>query len=151
MALVVWLEGARPKTLIAGVSPVIIGSVIASGKGKFSLLPCLLVLLFAICTQIGTNYANDYYDFIKGADTSSRKGPRRIAQAQLVAPHKILFASFAMFGLSMLCSIFLMPVVGFISLLIGFSSVFLEYFILLVGIPFPIWDLVKSLYYSFLA
>jgi len=128
MAFVVWLEGARPKTLIAGVSPVIIGSVVASGKGQFSILPFLLVLLFSICTQIGTNYSNDYYDFIKGADTSDRKGPRRLAQAQLVAPHKILFASFVMFAMSMLCSIFLIPVVGFVSLLIGISSVFFGVF-----------------------
>lgn len=128
MAFVVWLEGARPKTLVAGASPVVIGSVIAAGKGTFSILPFLLVLLFALCTQIGTNYANDYYDFIKGADTSERKGPRRLAQAQLMAPHKVLFASFVMFGISMLCSLFLIPVIGFISLLIGISSVFFGIF-----------------------
>lgn len=128
MAFVVWLEGARPKTLIAGISPVIIGSVIASSKGSFSPLAFLLVLLFSISTQIGTNYANDYYDFIKGADTEKRKGPRRLAQSQLMAPHKVLLASFMMFSISMLCSILLIPIVGYVSLLIGITSVFFGIF-----------------------
>src|ERR1700687_3219555 len=83
--LSIWLEASRPKTLIASISPALIGTVLAWKNGSFSPLIFLLTLLTGVAIQVGTNFANDYFDFLKGADTSERKGPRRIAQAGLVA------------------------------------------------------------------
>jgi 1,4-dihydroxy-2-naphthoate octaprenyltransferase len=83
--LSIWLEASRPKTLIASISPAVIGTVLAWKNGSFSPLIFLLTLLTGVAIQVGTNFANDYFDFLKGADTIDRKGPRRITQAGLVA------------------------------------------------------------------
>lgn len=77
---------ARPRTLSAGVAPVIMGTAMALEAGGFHAPSALLCLLVAISIQIGTNFANDYYDFIKGADTAARLGPTRVTQAGLIAP-----------------------------------------------------------------
>lgn len=82
----IWLGAARPRTLPAAVAPVLVGSALAAHDGAFALLPALLCLCFALLVQIGTNFANDYYDFVKGADTAARVGPRRAVAAGLVSP-----------------------------------------------------------------
>jgi 1,4-dihydroxy-2-naphthoate octaprenyltransferase len=81
----IWLEASRPKTLIASISPALLGTILAWKAGSFSFSTFLLTLLTGIAIQVGTNFANDYFDFLKGADTADRKGPRRITQAGLVA------------------------------------------------------------------
>lgn len=90
-----WLLAIRPKTLPAGIAPVFIGTAMAFGDGvyDFSIAPVCLVAALAI--QIGTNLANDYYDFKKGADTPERIGPTRVTQAGLIPPETIKF-SFAL-------------------------------------------------------
>jgi 1,4-dihydroxy-2-naphthoate octaprenyltransferase len=80
----IWLEASRPKTLIASISPALIGTILAWKTGSFSFLTFLLTLLTGVAIQVGTNFSNDYFDFLKGADTAERKGPRRITQAGLV-------------------------------------------------------------------
>jgi len=71
--------------LIASISPALLGSVLAWKTGSFSFLTFLFTLLTGVAIQVGTNFANDYFDFLKGADTSERKGPRRVTQAGLIA------------------------------------------------------------------
>ena len=73
--LKVWLLACRPATLLAGVTPVVVGAALAQANGVFQLGPALGALLGATFIQIGTNLANDYYDFKKGADTNARLGP----------------------------------------------------------------------------
>ena len=80
-----WLQASRPKTLIFIVSPVFIGTAMALTTGTFSFITFLCTLLAGLCIQIGTNFANDYFDFLKGADTADRKGPLRVMQAGLVS------------------------------------------------------------------
>ncbi len=80
----VWLMAARLQTLPAGACPVIIGTVIALKKGLFHPLSFLLALSASLGIQICSNFVNDYCDFIKGADTESRKGPKRVMQAGLL-------------------------------------------------------------------
>ncbi len=81
-----WLAAARPRTLPAAFAPVLVGSALAAHDGRFAAAPALLCLGFALLVQIGTNFANDYYDFIHGADTGARVGPRRAVAAGLIAP-----------------------------------------------------------------
>lgn len=80
-----WILAARPKTLPAGICPVILGSCLAYKEGFFNPLLFFVTLLTALGIQISTNFANDYFDYIKGADTEKRKGPTRITQAGLVS------------------------------------------------------------------
>lgn len=89
VTMITWIDAMRPKTLIASFSPVVIGTFFAYKEGSFSFFYALLTLLVAIGIQIITNFSNDYFDFEKGADTSSRKGPIRGLQAGLISGHKM--------------------------------------------------------------
>ncbi|MDO8545319.1 MAG: 1,4-dihydroxy-2-naphthoate polyprenyltransferase [Opitutaceae bacterium] len=82
--LKVWLSAARPRTLPAAIAPVIVGSALAAHDGRFDAGAAALCLTFALLIQIGTNFANDYYDFVHGADTAARVGPRRAVAAGLI-------------------------------------------------------------------
>ncbi len=86
-SLTTWILATRPKTLIAGISPVAFGASLAAAmKSPFSYLLLFSILLTALGIQITTNFANDYFDALKGADTSQRKGPLRVVSAALVSP-----------------------------------------------------------------
>lgn len=80
----VLIKGSRPKTLIASISPVLIGTTFAFKLHNFSLLIFLSTLVTALLIQILTNFANDYFDYKKGADTPTRVGPQRIMQGGLL-------------------------------------------------------------------
>jgi 1,4-dihydroxy-2-naphthoate polyprenyltransferase len=77
-----WISAARPKTLGAAVAPVVVGTVLAWRlTGQFSGLLLLCTLGSCLALQVATNFFNDALDFMKGADTSERVGPRRITAA----------------------------------------------------------------------
>ncbi len=95
-----WLLACRPKTLPAAIAPVIIGTALAIGDGGFHLPSAILCFLGALVIQIGTNLANDYYDFKKGTDTHERVGPLRVTQAGLIAPEKVKLAFILCFSLA---------------------------------------------------
>ena len=96
----VWLAAARPRTLPAAVAPVLVGSALAWHDGRFDAGAAALCLAFALLVQIGTNFANDYYDFVHGADTAARVGPRRAVAAGLVTPGAMRRAMWAVFALA---------------------------------------------------
>ncbi|MCS7051266.1 MAG: UbiA family prenyltransferase, partial [Thermomicrobium sp.] len=81
----VWLLGARPATLVAAVGPVLVGTAVGVREGgTVRWWPFLAALLAAVLIQIGTNYANDLFDYLKGADRPDRVGPTRITARGLV-------------------------------------------------------------------
>jgi 1,4-dihydroxy-2-naphthoate octaprenyltransferase len=89
----------RPRTLPAAVAPVIVGSALAWRARAFDAAAAAFCLAFALLVQIGANFANDYYDFARGADTGERIGPRRAVAAGLVAPatmYRAMWLAFAM-------------------------------------------------------
>ena len=79
--LAIWLAATRPRTLPAAVAPVLVGCALAWRVDGFHWVPAVLCLAFAVLIQIGTNFANDYFDFVQGADTAARVGPRRAVAA----------------------------------------------------------------------
>lgn len=115
-ALRAWILAARPKTLIAGISPVLIGLAIASAYQSLSPLFALLCLLFSLSLQIGTNWANDYFDFCKGADTPNRKGPARAVQSGWITPKAMRFGGMIAFSASALIALPLLWRIGFVFL-----------------------------------
>ena len=72
-----------------------------------------LALIFSLFIQIGANYANDYFDFIKGVDTVSRIGPARATASGWIAPSDMKCATTFVFLLAFLAAIPLMFRVGF--------------------------------------
>ena len=72
-----WILAARPKTLAAAATPVLLGCALAYNAGSFQWIPALLCFLFAFSMQIDANFINDYYDYLKGSDREDRLGPER--------------------------------------------------------------------------
>lgn len=132
----IWVMASRPRTLPAAIVPVAVGSAIAWADRAFALGPCLAALLGACLIQIGTNFANDYFDAIKGADTEERLGPTRVTQAGLVSPRSVWRATLVAFGLASLVGLYLVWVGGWPVLAIGVLSILsgLAY----TGGPFPL-------------
>ena len=81
-----WVEAARPRTLPASVSPVLLGCALAYYDGMFDITPAVLCLLVALFAQIASNFANDYFDFKKGADREDRLGPERAVAQGWITP-----------------------------------------------------------------
>jgi 1,4-dihydroxy-2-naphthoate octaprenyltransferase len=93
-----WLAGARPRTLPAAVVPVLIGSGVAAGYGRFSLWRAALALLVALALQVGVNFANDYSDGVRGSDSAERRvGPARLVGSKLAEPGQVKLAAFGCF------------------------------------------------------
>ena len=118
----VWLSAIRPKTLGAAVSPILIGTAMAFGEGKGHALAALAALLGALLIQIGTNFSNDYFDYIKGADTEERLGPVRVTQSGKVRPKTMLWNFVMVFGLATLVGIYLVFRGGWPIVIIGILS-----------------------------
>ncbi|MBF0490984.1 MAG: 1,4-dihydroxy-2-naphthoate polyprenyltransferase [Candidatus Omnitrophica bacterium] len=117
-----WLLAIRPKTLPAGFAPVLIGSAMAFGDGGFHAPTALACLIAALLIQIGTNLANDYFDFQKGADVN-RVGPIRVTQAGLIKPAVVLTATIIVFTLAALLSAYLVCRGGYILGIIAVASI----------------------------
>ena len=131
-----WLEAARPKTLPAAVIPVMVGTALAVAHGGAHFGRAAICLGFALLVQIGTNFANDYFDFVQGADTAARVGPRRAVAAGLIAPGRMLTATWVVLGLAFLVGLLLVRAGGWILLPIGMVSIMCA--IAYTGGPFPL-------------
>ena len=132
----IWFDAARPKTLWAAVAPVIIGSAMAFSDGKFHLLSIFVAFIGAILIQIGTNYANDYFDFKKGTDSKNRLGPVRATAAGLIKPIVMRNAFIFVFLLAFLVGLYLIYRAGWPILIIGILSIIFG--ILYTGGPYPL-------------
>ncbi len=122
----VWILAARPKTLWAGIAPVIIGTAMAYESGSPHWLSAIAALLGAVFIQIGTNFANDYFDHKKGVDRAERLGPTRVTQAGMVSPSQMKTATTIVFSLALMAGIYLawrggipIVVIGLLSILFG--------------------------------
>ncbi len=118
-----WLLAIRPKTLVASVCPVMIGTAMAFGDGVWDWPTAVLCLLGALCIQVGTNLANDYFDFKKGADTFERIGPTRVSQAGLIKPKVVMIGFIVAFLIAGLISIKLIERGGWPIAMIGIASI----------------------------
>ncbi|MBX7065975.1 MAG: 1,4-dihydroxy-2-naphthoate polyprenyltransferase [Parachlamydiales bacterium] len=132
-ALKAFLLASRPKTWIASVSPVLIG---ASLTPRLDGTIFLLTLLFSLFIQIGTNFANDYFDFIKGADTAKRQGPKRATQQGWISPQSMWIACLVVFGSAVLFAIPLMMIAGIWSFFL--AALCVAFGILYTGGPKPL-------------
>ena len=98
--------------------------------------PALAALLGALLIQVGTNFANDVFDYKKGADTTERLGPLRVTQAGLLPPHQVMGGMWLAFGLAALIGLYLIAVGGWPIVVIGILSILSG--IAYTGGPFPL-------------
>jgi 1,4-dihydroxy-2-naphthoate octaprenyltransferase len=119
----VWVVAARPRTLTAAIAPVLVGTAAAAAYDAMRPLPAFAALLAAACIQIGTNFANDYHDFERGADTHERVGPRRVTQSGLVPSRTVRAAALGTFAVALAIGIYLAVIGGWPILITGLASV----------------------------
>ena len=131
-----WIVAARPATLTAAFAPVAVGTACAWRVGGFRWDAALAALIGAFLIQIGTNFANDLFDFEKGADTEQRLGPTRAAQAGLLTPKELRRGIVATFALALAIGVYLTWIAGPAVIVMGLSSIAagLAY----TGGPFPL-------------
>lgn len=131
-----WLEAARPRTLPAAIIPVMVGTALAIAHRAADYGAAAICLGFAVLVQIGTNFANDYFDYVQGADTAERVGPRRAVAAGLIAPRTMLAATWLVLGLAFAVGLLLVRQGGWVLLPIGVVSIVCA--IAYTGGPFPL-------------
>ncbi len=131
-----WLLASRPPTLAAAVVPVAVGAACAWAAGGVRPGPSLAALLVAVWIQIGTNFANDVFDFEKGTDTGERLGPTRAVQAGLLTPAQMRRGMVIAFLLASAFGLYLAWVAGWPLLLIGAASIVCG--IAYTGGPYPL-------------
>lgn len=136
-----WLLAARPKTLPASIVPVGLGiaisySALASETNDIPILRSFAILICAMLIQITTNFANDLFDFRKGADNADRRGPMRAVQAGLISEQKMHAACLICVFLCLILGSYLVKVGGLPILLIGVSSILFAF--LYTAGPYPI-------------
>jgi 1,4-dihydroxy-2-naphthoate polyprenyltransferase len=119
----IWLMAARPRTLPAAISPVLVGTALAGSEGTFRPLAFVAALIGSVFIQIGTNLSNDYSDARRGADTEERLGPVRVTAGGLVPPRTVLVATWLAFGIAVAAGIYLIAIAGWELLLVGLASI----------------------------
>lgn len=135
-ATLFWIRAARPKTLPAAAVPVVVGGALAFAGDAFEWLPWAVCLAFALLIQVGTNYANDYYDFVKGADDDKRIGPARAVASGWIAPEQMARGMWLVFGLAFILGCALIPFGGWWLLAVGAISILCG--IAYTGGPYPL-------------
>jgi len=131
-----WVIAARPQTLPAAAAPVIVGVGLAVQDGVFAPLPALAAFVGAALIQVGTNFANDYYDAIQGADTDDREGFTRVVASGLIKPGEVKRAMWLTFAAAILVGTYLVYVGGVPILVVGLASVAAG--IAYTGGPYPL-------------
>lgn len=132
----IWLLASRPKTLFAAFVPIIVGSSLAYAEGQLNLFVAALTLICTTFLQIGTNFANDLFDYLRGADTKKRIGPIRVLNENLVTPKQMRRALIIVFSTAFLLGLFLVYHGGVLILIIGVISIIAA--IAYTAGPFPL-------------
>ena len=149
-----WVLAARPPTLTAAVVPVAVGTACAQAAGGFNAGPALAALTGALLLQIAANFANDVFDFEKGADTAERLGPTRAVQAGLLSAGSVRRGLWIVLGLALLVGVYLTAVAGLPVIAIGLASMAAA--VAYTGGPYPLGyhglgDVFVMLFFGFVA
>jgi 1,4-dihydroxy-2-naphthoate octaprenyltransferase len=150
----VWLLATRPKTLLAGVVPVAVGTSLAALKGQVHWDAAAACLVGSLLIQIGCNFANDAFDGLKGADTPDRLGPQRAVAAGLITPRAMLAATAVVLALAFAVGLYLTTFGGWPILVLGCISLVCA--VAYTAGPFPLayvglGDLFVLLFFGFFA
>lgn len=134
--LSIWVSAARPRTLAAALVPVGVGTALALAMGFFEARAAGVCMAFALLVQVGTNFANDYFDYMKGADTPERLGPVRAVASGAVSPTAMRRATALVFACAFGVGLLLIPYGGWGLLPLGVLCVVCG--VAYTGGPFPL-------------
>ncbi len=149
-----WIIAARPHTLPAAIAPVLVGMGLAAHREMFAPLPAVCALLGAILIQIGTNFANDYFDARKGVDAEREAGFTRVTQTGLLSPEEVLGGMVFFYGTAVVVGVYLVVTGGLPILLVGLFGILAG--VLYSGGPLPygsygLGDLMVFLFFGVIA
>ena len=131
-----WIIASRPKTLVAAISPILLGTALAYYDGDFNIATFIIIIIAASLIQIGTNYCNDLFDYLKGTDNIDRLGPDRALQMGIISKEEIQKAIVFIFFLSICFGFYLALLGGWIIVLIGLLSIFFG--VIYTAGPYPL-------------
>ncbi|MBP7142210.1 MAG: 1,4-dihydroxy-2-naphthoate polyprenyltransferase [Opitutaceae bacterium] len=134
--IAIWISATRPRTLPAAIAPVVVGTAFAQHRAAVVWPAAGACLAFALLVQVGTNFANDYGDFAKGADSADRVGPRRAVAGGLIQPSAMKRAAWLAFAAAFLVGLTLLAHGGWPLLAVGIASILCGY--AYTGGPWPI-------------
>ena len=118
-----WIAGARPRTLPAAISPVVVGTALAVRlSSSVDYFNALLALIVSLALQVAVNYANDYSGGIKGTD-EKRVGPVRLVGSGLASAAAVKRAAFLSFGVAALAGTLLATRTSYLLILVGIVSI----------------------------
>ncbi|MFN8433602.1 MAG: 1,4-dihydroxy-2-naphthoate polyprenyltransferase [Anaerolineales bacterium] len=132
----IWWLAIRPRTLPAAAAGVAMGSALAWHDGSFQWLPALAALLVALLLQIGSNVANDVFDFERGADTAERLGPVRVTQAGYLTPSQVKTGMVVIFAFAALLGLYLATLRGWTVIWLGAAAILSA--VAYTGGPYPL-------------
>ncbi len=118
-----WILALRPRTLPVSLAPVLVGTAVAHQLGGLRIGPALAAAAGSLLLQIGSNFANDVFDFEKGADTEARIGPPRATQLGLLTPRALRRGMLVVFALAVAIGVYLTAIAGPAILAIGIFSI----------------------------
>ena len=123
----VWLLASRPKTLPAAIAPIFVGTAVAVRGDKLNIFAAFVALVCSILIQIGTNFVNDLYDYLKGTDDENRVGPKRALAEGWISPTQMKQAIYLTFGTTFILGLYLVYHAGWIILFVGIFSIISGY------------------------
>ncbi len=148
-----WIYASRPKTLVASIIPIVSSAIIIPDLKIFKPSIFLLTIISAMIIQIITNYVNDLFDFLNGAD-KNRSGPKRMLQSGLLSETEIKNAIKILLIMGILSGFPLVIHGGWAILLIGLSSFLFAYLYTAGPIPLAyngLGDLFVFIYFGLIA
>ncbi len=132
----IWWRAVRPFSFTASATPVLVGSAAAFASGRFDPGLFLVTLMAAVAIHAATNLVNDYYDHLRGVDTSASLGPSGVIQRGLLQPRSVLVGAVVLYAVGGLLGLRLVAVVGWPVLIIGIVSLLAGY--AYTGGPLPL-------------
>ena len=118
-----WLHAFRTPTLAASIVPVLVGTALAWRHGVWKPGAALAALIGAVAIQIGTNLANDLYDFRKGADGPGRIGPPRVLAEGWLGVREVRIGMITAFAIATVAGLYLWSIAGWPVVAIGITSI----------------------------
>jgi len=135
-AVKIWINAVRPKTLPAGMIPVMIGGSVAYWQGYFDIGLLAITLICALLIQIITNFINEIYDYKRGADGAERLGPERAVSTGRISSKTMKIVSIILIGITFKIGLILVDHAGIGILIVGIVSLFFAW--AYTGGPFPL-------------
>jgi 1,4-dihydroxy-2-naphthoate octaprenyltransferase len=124
----IWVKTARPFSLTASVSPILVGTAVAAYNGTFHIVYFLVTLCSSLFLQIGANYFNEYFDYRYGLDTPQSLGASTVIFRQEMTARQVLAGGVGSFAIASALGLLLIYLVGPAILVFGLVGMAIAYF-----------------------